>query len=370
MIKFLDLKAINNRFEPDLSNIVKRVTQSGWYILGAEVEKFENNYASYIGSKYCIGVANGLDALRLILKGYISLGLFTEGDEIIVPSNTYIASILAITENGLKPILIEPDVTTYNLDYSKIEEKITSRTKAIMLVHLYGNCGMNENIQQIIDKFNLKLIEDNAQSVGCFYGNIRTGSIGDAAGHSFYPGKNLGCIGDGGAITTNDPALAEVVRALANYGSKIKYINEYQGINSRLDEIQAAVLGHKLLQLDEDNEVRRNLAMMYTTELKGVGDLVLPNNFESDSVFHLYVIRTKFRDELQKYFLDRDIETNIHYPIPPHLQMAYVNLGITKGSLPITEEISNTCLSIPISPILKISELEYVVQCIKSFFNL
>lgn len=369
MVKFLDLKAINNRHEPNLSMVVNRVMQSGWYILGKEVEKFENSYADFIGTKYCIGVANGLDALRLILKGYMTIGLFKEGDEIIVPSNTYIASMLAITENRLKPVFVEPDLFSYNLDHSKIEDKITSRTKGIMLVHLYGCCGMNEKIQLIIDKYNLKLIEDNAQSAGCLYGNMRTGSIGNAAGHSFYPGKNLGCLGDGGAITTNDPALAEVVKSLANYGSKIKYINDYQGINSRLDEIQAAVLDFKLIQLDEDNKVRRNLAIMYSTELNGVGDIVLPTTYDSSSVFHLYVIRTKYRDELKKYLLQHNIETNIHYPIPPHLQRAYSILGFIKGSFPITEEISNTCLSIPISPVLKLDELQYVVQCIKSFFK-
>lgn len=370
MIKFLDLKAINSRFEPDLSNAVQRVIQSGWYILGEEVKKFENNYALFTGSRYCIGVANGLDALRLILKGYITLGLFDEGDEVIVPSNTYIATLLAISENGLRPVLIEPDISSYNLDFSKIEEKITSRTKAIMLVHLYGSCGMNENIHRISDKYNLKLIEDNAQSAGCYYGNIRTGSIGDAAGHSFYPGKNLGCIGDGGAVTTNDPDLAEVIRAIANYGSKVKYINEYQGLNSRLDEIQAAILDLKLLKLDEDNLVRNSLALKYSLELSGVGDIILPNVGESMSVYHLYVIRTNYRDELQKYLLKCNIETNIHYPIPPHLQEAYTNLGFDKGAYPITEEIANSCLSLPISPILNINDLAYVVECIKTFYKL
>jgi dTDP-4-amino-4,6-dideoxygalactose transaminase len=369
MIKFLDLKAVNNMFEPDLSNVIKRVVHSGWYILGDEVKKFESSYANFIGSKYCIGVANGLDALRLILKGYMTIGLLNEGDEIIVPANTYIASILAITENGLKPVLVEPDLSSYNLDYSKIEEKITSRTKAIMLVHLFGNCGMNEKIHEIIIKYKLTLIEDNAQSAGCIYGNKRTGSIGHASGHSFYPGKNLGCLGDGGAITTDDHILAKVVRSLANYGSMIKYVNEYQGINSRLDEIQAAVLDLKLLKLDGDNEKRNNLAMMYSVKLNGIGDIVLPDTSETSSVFHLYVVRTKFRDKLQKHLLDCNIETQIHYPIPPHLQKAYSILGFNKGAFPITEEISNTCLSLPIWPGMTCEDVEFVCDSIINYFD-
>jgi dTDP-4-amino-4,6-dideoxygalactose transaminase len=364
MIKFLDLKAVNQRFEPDMTFAIQRVISSGWFILGEEVKTFEKKYADFIGVKYCVGVANGL-------KGYMTLGIFKPGDEIIVPANTYIASLLAISGNGLKPVLIEPDLFTYNLDSSKIEEKISVRTRAIMLVHLYGQCGMNNDIKQIIDKYNLKLIEDNAQSSGCFYNEVRTGSIGDSSGHSFYPGKNLGCIGDGGAITTNNKELAEIVRTLANYGSKIKYVNDHLGVNSRLDEIQAAILNLKLTKLDEDNEARNLLADNYCKLLKGVGDLIIPEKIDGyNSVYHLYVIRTNFRDELQQFLRESGIETSIHYPIPPHLQKAYVELGFKNGKFPVTEFISDTCLSLPISPVLTISETEFISESIKSFFQL
>ena len=260
MIKFLDLKAINDSFEPELSQAIKRVLDSGWYLLGNEVKAFEKEYGEYIGTKHCIGVANGLDALRLILKAYIELEIMKIGDEIIVPANTYIATILAITDNRLIPVLVEPDINTYNLDPFLIEEKITERTRGIMIVHLYGQNAMHPEIQRLVDKYNLKLVEDNAQSVGVYYGEKRTGSLGHAAGNSFYPGKNLGALGDGGAVTTNDDELADVVRTIANYGSKIKYQNLYTGLNSRLDEIQAAILFTKLKGLDKDNQRRRDIA--------------------------------------------------------------------------------------------------------------
>ncbi len=254
MVKFLDLKAINDSFEPELSNSIKRVLDAGWYLLGNEVTSFEKEYADYIGTKHCVGVANGLDALRLILRAYIELGVMQEGDEIIVPANTYIASILAITENRLTPVLVEPDINTYNIDPFKIEEKITSRTKGIMIVHLYGKNAMHPEIQRLVEKYNLKLIEDNAQASGAYYREKRTGGLGDAAGNSFYPGKNLGALGDAGAVTTDDDNLASVIRAIANYGSIKKYVNDYQGLNSRLDEIQAAILRVKLPRLDADNQ--------------------------------------------------------------------------------------------------------------------
>jgi len=268
MIKFLDLKAINDSFEPQLTNSIKRVLASGWYLLGEEVKSFEQEYASYIGTSHCIGVANGLDALRLILKAYIEMGAMKEGDEIIVPANTYIASMLAITDNRLIPVLVEPDIKTYNINPYKIEEKITRRTKAIMIVHLYGQNAMSPEIQHLVEKHNLKLIEDNAQAQGCLYQNKRTGSFGDAAGNSFYPGKNLGALGDAGAITTNNDELAEVVRSIANYGSRIKYENQFKGLNSRLDEIQAAILRVKLSRLDEDNQRRRKVAEYYINNIK------------------------------------------------------------------------------------------------------
>ncbi len=275
LIKFLDLKKINDSFEPGLSSAIKRVLDSGWYLLGEEVNTFESEYAAFIGTKHCIGVANGLDALRLILKAYIELGVMNEGDEIIVPANTYIASILAITENLLVPILVEPDIITYNIDPYKIEKKITSRTQGIMIVHLYGQNAMHPEIQRLTEKYNLKLIEDNAQAQGCYYGEKRTGSLGDASGHSFYPGKNLGALGDAGAVTTDDYELADVVRTIANYGSKVKYQNLHKGLNSRLDEIQAAILRVKLPRLDYDNQRRREIAQYYLYHISNP-EIILP----------------------------------------------------------------------------------------------
>lgn len=369
MTKFLDLKAINDSFEPELSQSIKRVLDSGWYLLGNEVKAFEQEYANYIGSKHCIGVANGLDALRLILKAYIEMRVMLEGDEIIVPANTYIASILAITDNRLVPVLVEPDINTYNIDPIKIEEKITERTKGIMIVHLYGQNAMCPEIQRIVDKYDLKLIEDNAQAVGAFYGKKRTGSIGHAAGHSFYPGKNLGCLGDGGAVTTDDDELASVIRALANYGSNKKYVNDYQGLNSRLDEIQAAILRTKLPRLDADNQRRREIAQYYLDNIKNPAIILPVQNLELESwnlklekVWHLFVIRTPQRDQLQQYLTQNDIQTLIHYPIPPHKQAAYKSWN--NLSFPITERIHQEVLSLPISPVLKNEDVAIVVESI------
>lgn len=369
MIKFLDLKKINDSFEPELSSSIKRVLDSGWYLLGKEVTTFEEEYSSYIGVKHCIGVANGLDALRLILKAYIEMGLMNEGDEIIVPANTYIASILAITDNRLIPILIEPDIETYNIDPFKIEEKITERTKGVMIVHLYGQNAMHPEIQRLCSKYNLKLIEDNAQAHGCFYGDERTGSLGDAAGHSFYPGKNMGALGDAGGITTNNEELAETIRAIANYGSKRKYVNEYQGLNSRLDELQAAILRVKLHRLDQDTQVRREIAQFYCENINHPG-IILPFlqktksavTFERSHVWHLFVIRSQFRNKLQKHFEDNKVETLIHYPIPPHKQGAYK--AWNEMNFPITEKIHNEVLSLPMSPVMTYVEIERVVQII------
>ena len=366
MIKFLDLKAINDSFEPELSKSISRVLDAGWYLLGNEVKTFEQEYANYIGTKHCIGVANGLDALRLILKAYIELGEMKEGDEIIVPASTYIASILAITDNRLVPVLVEPDINSYNLDPFLIEKKITKRTKGIMLVHLYGQNAMHAEIQQMIEKYNLKLIEDNAQAAGCNYGVKRTGSLGHAAGHSFYPGKNIGCLGDGGAVTTDDDELANIIRALANYGSNKKYVNDYQGLNSRLDEIQAAILRTKLPRLDIDNQHRREIAKYYLDNIKNP-EIILPiQNLELGSwilelshVWHLFVIRTPFRDQLQQYLTENGIQTLIHYPIPPHKQLAYKEWN--KLNLPITETIHNELLSLPLSPVITSEELETII---------
>ncbi len=371
MIKFLDIKAINDSYEPELSQSIKRVLDSGWYLLGNEVKSFEKEFSEYIGTKHCIGVANGLDALRLILKAFIELGVMHDGDEIIVPANTYIASILAITDNRLTPILVEPDIHTYNIDPFKIEEKITERTKGIMIVHLYGQNAMHQEIQQLVDKYNLKLIEDNAQAGGAYYGQKRTGSLGHAAGHSFYPGKNIGCLGDGGAVTTDDDELAFIIRALANYGSNIKYVNNYQGLNSRLDEIQAAILRTKLPRLNADNQHRREFAQYYLDNIKNPV-IVLPlinNNLSiinnQSSVWHLFVIRNIHRDQLQKYMDDKGIQMLIHYPIPPHKQAAFKSWNDL--SLPITEQIHNEVVSLPLSPLMNHKEVEEIVKAINSF---
>ena len=366
MIKFLDLKAVNDSYEPELSQSIQRVLNSGWYLLGNEVKAFETEYAKYIGTKHCIGVANGLDALRLILKAYIELGILKEGDEIIVPANTYIASILAITDNRLIPILVEPDLDTYNLDPYLIEKKITARTKGMLLVHLYGLNAMHPEIKRLVDKYNLKLIEDNAQAVGSWYNEMRTGSIGDAAGNSFYPGKNLGALGDGGAVTTNNDELADVVRTIANYGSKIKYQNLFPGLNSRLDEIQAAILRTKLKGLDKDNQRRREIVQYYCKNITNL-NITLPFVDHQLSIInqktyngHVFIIRHPERDQLQKYLSDNEIQTMIHYPIPPHQQQAYK--AWNSLSFPITEKIHQQVLSLPISPIMTDEEVIEVVK--------
>lgn len=365
MISFLDLKMINQSFEPDLSQSVKAVLDSGWYLLGNEVKLFETEYAAYIGTKHCIGVANGLDALRLILRAYIEAGNLEEGDEILVPANTYIASVLAITENRLVPVLVEPDIHTYNIDPFRIEEKLSSRTRGIMIVHLYGRNSMHNEIQQIVDKCNLVLIEDNAQAQGCLYFNQRTGSIGNAAGNSFYPGKNLGALGDAGAVTTSDNNLANIVRMIANYGSKEKYHNSYRGLNSRMDEIQAAVLRVKLRRLDIDNLRRKEIAEYYCSNIRNE-NILLPEYLSgSSNVWHLFVIRCEMRDKLQKYLYEHGIQTLIHYPIPVHRQQAYLSLANLE--LPITERIHNTVLSLPIGGHLSDRDLEYIVNCINRF---
>lgn len=369
MIKFLDLKKINQQYAEELKKAAAGVIDSGWYLLGKENEAFEQEYASYIGTNYCIGVANGLDALRLIFKAYIEMGIMQVGDEVIVPANTYIASILAITDNRLVPVLVEPDINTYNIDSSLIEAKITKRTKAIMIVHLYGQNAMNPEIQALANKHNMKIIEDNAQAAGCFYGNKRTGSLGDAAGHSFYPGKNLGALGDGGAVTCNDEKLASVIRALANYGSSKKYVNDYQGLNSRLDEIQAAILRVKLKCLDADNQLRCEIAQHYCVNIKNP-NIILPqltthNSQRTTHIWHLFVIRTPNRDQLQKYLNENGIQTLIHYPIPPHKQLAYKEWNIL--NLPITENIHSEVLSLPISPVMREEEFVKVVERMNEF---
>jgi dTDP-4-amino-4,6-dideoxygalactose transaminase len=365
MIKFLDLQKVNQQYATELKQLAGQVIDSGWYLLGDNVKIFEKELANYTQVPYAIGVANGLDALRLILRGYIELGFFNEGDEVIVPANTYIASILAITDNNLVPVFVEPDPKTFNLDFSKIVNHITNRTKAIMIVHLYGRICWSEELVDISNKYKLKIIEDNAQAIGACWRGIKSGALGDAAGFSFYPSKNLGALGDGGAITTNNYKLAQKIRAISNYGSSKKYVNEVKGLNSRLDEIQAAFLRIKLQKLDEDNKRRLEIAAIYETELNDL-PILLPE-FSKNHVYHLYVIRTNERDELQEFLGKQGIQTMIHYPIPPHKQIAYKEFNHLK--LPITEQIHNTVLSLPISPVHENHEILEVCESIKRFFN-
>ncbi|MGV8994327.1 MAG: DegT/DnrJ/EryC1/StrS family aminotransferase [Flavobacterium sp.] len=365
MIHFLDLKKMNQAHEQQFEKKLKQFLASGWYVLGSETEKFEKDFADYCGTKYAIGVANGLDALILILKGYIQLGKLKKGDEVLVPANTYIASILAILQADLVPVLVEPDINTYNIDPRKIAEKITSKTKAILAVHLYGQLSDIPAIFKICQENNLLLIEDSAQSHGAILENKRAGNLGDAAGFSFYPSKNLGALGDAGAVTTNDKELAEVIISLRNYGSEKKYHNQYIGINSRLDELQASFLNVKLPTLDSDNEVRRTIAKRYLGEIKNPL-ITLPTWDESEMhVFHLFVIRTKKRNELQSYLLENEIQTMIHYPIPPHKQKALSEWSDL--SFPITEQIHDEILSLPMSPVLTNDEVSQVIEAINKW---
>jgi len=365
MIPFLDLKKINQQYEDELLEACKKVIESGWYILGEEVENFEKEFANYCGTNYCIGVNSGLDALSLIIRGYKELGVFEKGDEIVVPANTYIASILAITENRLKPVLVEPDIRTYLIDSKEIEEKITEKTKAIMVVHLYGQTCEMEPIWEIAQKYNLKIIEDSAQAHGAFYKDKKAGNLGDASGFSFYPGKNLGALGDGGAVTTNDKKLAEVIRALKNYGSQKKYENIYKGVNSRLDEIQAAMLRVKLKYLDKEIEKRRKIAEYYIEHIKNP-DIILPfMRKKEEHVWHLFVIRTENRNKLQNYLFEKGIQTMIHYPIPPHKQKAYKEWN--NLSFPITEKIHREVISLPISGVQTLEDTKIIVEAINNF---
>jgi dTDP-4-amino-4,6-dideoxygalactose transaminase len=365
MIPFLDLKGINAQYRTELIDACTRVIDSGWYIQGNECKEFDKEFAQYCGTKHAIGVANGLDALILILRAYKEMGVMNDGDEVIVPSNTYIASILAISQNNLVPVLVEPDIHTYLIDPTKIEEKITSKTKAILPVHLYGQTCDMEYINTIAQKYNLKVIEDSAQSHGAYFAEKRSGNLGDASGFSFYPGKNLGALGDGGAVTTNDDELASAIRALGNYGSHKKYENLYQGINSRLDEIQAAMLRIKLRYLDEETNKRREIADYYLANIKNK-NIVLPTvRAEDNHVWHLFVIRTKNRDELQKYLLDNGIQTLIHYPIPPHKQVAYS--AWNDQSYPISEKIHSEVMSLPISGVQSLEDTKSIVKVLNDF---
>jgi len=361
MIKFLDLQKINEQYANELKKAAAEVIDSGWFLLGEKLNTFEKKLASYTEANNAIGVANGLE----ILKAYIELGMMSEGDEVIVPANTYIASLLAITDNGLKPILAEPDLETFNLDISKLESKVTSRTKAIMIVHLYGRVCWSEELEIFAKKYNLKIIEDNAQAIGASWNGIKTGNLGDAAGFSFYPGKNLGALGDSGAVTTKDSDLAKTIRAIANYGSQEKYVNEYQGLNSRLDEMQAAFLNVKLNYIDKENKLRQEIADYYISNIKN-DKIILPSKGNhNEHVWHLFVIRSEKRDNLKKYLDENGVQTLIHYPIPPHKQKCYPDLN--QLSFPITEKIHEEVLSLPISPVLTKEEIKRVVDILNLF---
>ena len=361
MIPFLDVKAINLRFKNELELAMKQVLESGWYILGEKSRAFEKAFAEYCGAEHCIGCANGLDALRLGIK---ALGL-GENDEIIVPANTYIASILAISDNGCKPIFVEPSLQTYNIDVEKIESAITPRTKAILVVHLYGQVVEMQKVWELAQKYNLAIIEDCAQAHGAIYQGRRVGTLGDVAGFSFFPGKNLGALGDGGAVTTKHKDVAEKVRALGNYGSHKKYVNLYKGLNSRLDELQAAFLEIKLKHLDSDNESRRAVAKFYRENITN-NKIILPECVsEEGHAWHLFVVRCEERERFQAYLKDNGIETIIHYPIPPHKQEAYKEYNHL--SLPITEKIHREVLSLPISPVMSREQAERAVSVINGF---
>ncbi len=377
-VPFLSLHDVTAMHGDEIREAARRVIDSGWYLQGKENEQFEKHYAEYIGSPYCIGCANGLDALIWIFRAYVELGVMQPGDEVIVPANTYIATILGITENGLKPVLVEPRKETLEIDDSLIEAAITPRTKAICIVHLYGRNAMTDKIAELCKKYNLKLVEDNAQAHGCTWRGARTGSIGDAAGHSFYPGKNLGALGDAGAVTTNDPELAAAVRALANYGSQKKYVFKYAGRNSRLDEIQAAILDVKLKYLDEDIKRRQEVAAYYYAHISNPM-IELPERLDdANNVYHLFPILVKesksegvkeLRDRLHDYLAEKEIGTVIHYPIAPHKQECYAkeSWNMPQLSLPITEMIADAELSLPISPCMSQEQVEWVVECINAF---
>ncbi len=422
MLHYLDLKSLTALHGDEISRAAERVVRSGWYLRGCETREFERNYAEYIGTKHCIGCANGLDALTLIVRAYQELGVMRRGDEIIVPANTYIASILAVTRCGMKAVLVEPREDTLQIDPGRIEEAITPRTRAVMIVHLYGRCAYTDEIGGICKKHGLKLIEDNAQahgsrfeckeqnsSLSTLHSSLKlTGSLGDAAGHSFYPGKNLGCLGDGGAVTTDDDGLAEVVRTLANYGSSVKYVFPYEGMNSRLDEIQAAVVSVKLPYLDRENARRREIAGLYLEEIDNPlvtlpyrskagecadarerisGESACNRELMTDNVFHVFPVFCDDRDRLQQYLRDNGVETIIHYPIPPHRQGCYERRTITRdtscpegitgdtsatlvvpsGGLPVTERIHRRELSLPCNQLMTDDDARRVIELVNAF---
>lgn len=365
MIKFLDLQGINNQYATELKMAASEVIDSGWYLLGEKVKEFEANLEIFQNGGHAVALANGLDALRLIFKAYLQLGVMEEGDEVIVPANTYIASVLAVTDNNLVPILVEPNLNTFNLDLDLLESQITARTKAIMVVHLYGRACWGSELETLAKKYKLKIIEDNAQAIGATWQGIRTGNLGDAAGFSFYPGKNLGALGDSGAVICKDTKLAEIIRTLANYGSPVKYVNQFQGINSRMDEIQAAFLNVKIGFVDDEICKRQEIANYYIQNIKNK-EVILPEIPEiGEHVWHLFVIRTSKRDELQRFLLDKGIQTLIHYPIPLYKQECYE--GVFDVCLPITELIHEEVLSLPMSPIMNMKDVSYICKTINDF---
>lgn len=365
-IPFLNLQHINLSHQKEIEEALLSCYQSGWYLLGNELRQFEKELSHFLQSRHVIGVANGLDALRLILKAYIELGIMKKGDEVIVPANTYIASVLAISDNDLIPVLVEPDPNNYNLDIASIESKISEKTKAIMVVHLYGRVCWSEELVQIAQKYNLKIIEDNAQAIGAEWKGIKTGNLGDAAGFSFYPGKNLGALGDAGAVSCKEDQLAEMIRAIANYGSQKKYVNQYKGLNSRLDEIQAAVLRVKLNYLASENQTRREIVKEYQERIINpkIVKPQLPHS-EKEHVWHLYVVQCADRDSLQDYLSEKGIQTLIHYPIPPHKQEAYPELN--SMSFPLTEQMAQQCLSLPIWPGLDKTSVDYIIDALNQY---
>lgn len=364
MINYLSLQKVTALHESEITTAVNQVLHSGWYLQGEHIALFEKNYAQYIGTKYCVTCGNGLDALCLILRAYIELGLLKEGDEVIVPANTYIATILSITENHLIPILVEPDINTLEIDEQLIEQAITPRTRAIMLVHLYGRCAYTAFIGNICKRHNLLLLEDNAQAHGCHFGNNRTGSLGHAAAHSFYPGKNLGAIGDAGAVTTDDELLAQTIRSLANYGSTRKYEFTFKGKNSRMDEIHAAVLNVKLPYLDKENQRRKQIAKAYLECINNPHITLIKDN-DRDNVYHIFPILSPSRNRLQNYLKDNGIETMIHYPIPPHQQEAYKEWS--EQHYPITEFIHQQELSLPCNPTMTDEEVYQIIDSINMY---
>ena len=369
MVKLLDLQSITMQHGDEYKAAINRVIESGWFLQGNENKQFEADYAKYIGADECVAVANGLDALYLVMRAYKEMGIMQDGDEIIVPANTYIATILSITKNNLTPVLVEPTWENLEIDIDRIEEAITPRTKGVMIVHLYGRVAYNDKLGEICKKHNLKLMEDCAQSHGCAWKGVKTGALGDAAAHSFYPGKNLGAFGDAGAVTTSDKELASIIRALANYGSQKKYVFKYVGLNSRMSELDAAVLDVKLKYLNEDNKKRQELAAFYYENINNPL-ISLPSRIpDENNVYHQFPVFCERRDELQKHLSDNGVQTLIHYPIPPHHQECYANVAWNQPqlSLPISEKIHKQELSIPMNQVVSIDEAKIVVDALNSF---